>query len=342
MSKKIYAASAAILLALVFFAGSVNVSFAKTCDGGLLKDCGMEGFYGDEGAGSGVWKISRIGGSPQISLHPVEGWPSGPSVWMQGSAPFEAAIYQQVQVTPGHGYCLSIPFAVVALDGVGMHDGPVVRKVGIDTLGGTDPNAGSITWSPDFTGKGRFDDDQLKVCEYAHAAVITAYIRVINQVDGKHVDVYLDSPALVEDTGMTPIQVNTAPTAAPTSVPPTEAPTKQVVPTDAPAIEPTDAPTDVASATAVAPTPTERVEPTATELVVPTKLALPTRTRAAVALSNPRPTRARADATQNAASDSSNENSGAEFGTLAVIGLAGISGAILMGIVAAVLLLRRK
>ena len=341
MKRKTFAAGAAILLALVFFASSAKTSFAKVCDGGLLKDCGMEGFYGDEGAGSGVWKIVRIGGSPQISLHPVEGWPSGPSVWMQGNAPFEAAIYQQVQVTPGHGYCLSIPFAVVAVDGTGMHDGPVVRNVGIDKLGGSDPNAGSITWSPDFTGKGRFDDDQLKVCDYAQAATITAFIRVNNQFDGKHVDVYLDSPALVEDTGMTPIQVNTAPTAAPTGIPPTAAPTKAVVPTDVPAAEPTDAPTDVP--TDIPPSATEQVEPTATDSPKPTSAGLPTRTRVSVALSNPRPTRARVDSTQQDETvDTSSENASPEFGTLAIFGLVGISGAILMGIVAAVLLLRRK
>lgn len=205
-----FATSAAILLALVFFASSPPRVLADDPKCGLLQDCGFDHFYEPEGACSGIWKCDGGG----VALTPSEGWPKGPSLTFSGTAPFDRKVWQTVAVTPGKGYRLSCPFCVVAVDGVGLHDSEINRRVGIDSLGGTDPNSGNIKWSNDFFGKGRFDDDQLQVSEYARADHITVFIWVVNPYVGKHVDVYVDTPGLVENPDMPPIQVS-VPTVTP-------------------------------------------------------------------------------------------------------------------------------
>ncbi len=244
----------------------------------------MNGFYGDAGAGSGAWKIFKVSGNARFSLHPVEGWPSGPSVWIQSdNAPFDAGIYQQVAVTPGTGYHFSIPFAVMALNAKHWQDGDQVnRRVGIDPFGGTDANSANIVWSPDFFGMGRFEDDKLAVDAYAKSAKVTVFIRAINPYTDKHVDVYLDSPTLQVNTSMAPIQV-TAPTATNAPPPATKAVPPTARPTQAPtevAEQPTDEPADTPVPTeTVAPSVTAEPQATAEPSDTPTKV--PTRVRRA-------------------------------------------------------------
>ena len=335
--KSMFATSAAIVLALLFFAAHLSPVHAQNplcgdLGGGLLQDCSMDNFYGNEGACSGVWKCSTISG---VDLSQSEGWKKGPSVRFAGDAPFDRTIFQQVNVTPGHGYCFSSPFFVVAINpGHWQNGDPINRRVGIDPFGGNDPNSGAIKWSPDFFGKGRFDDDALKVCEYAQGPVITVFLRAINDVQGKHVDVYIDSPSLVENKDMPPIQV-AAPTAppAPTQPPPTVAPTRE--PTIK--LEATDEPIPTEE-----PLPTDEptLEPPPT--VQTTSTPVPTRTRVALVQPSPRPTRVRLASAQTSSESDAAPSVGFEFGTLGVIGLMVISGAIVMVSAAAVLLLRRK
>ncbi len=331
-----FATSAAIVLALVFFAMYLPPAHAQNPDcgplgGGLLQDCSFDNFYGNEGACSGVWKCSTISG---VALSQSEGWKKGPSVHFLGDGPFDRTIFQQVNVTPGHGYCFSSPFFVVAINPGGWHHGdPVNRLVGIDPFGRGDPSSGTIKWSPDFFGKGRFDDDSLKVCEYAQSPVITVLLRAINDVQGKHVDVYTDSPSLVENPDMPPIQV-AAPTAPPA---PTQPPT--VAPTRAPTVEP--AATDEPAPTEE-PLPTDEPTLAPTATVEATETAAPTSTRVALVQPSPRPTRPRLAAAQSTANSDASQSAAFELGPFAVLGLAVIFGAIVMVSAAAILLLRRK
>ncbi len=324
MYRKMFATSAAVLLALLFFAFFNQPASALDPKCGLLPDCTFDDFYGNEGACSALWQCDNPSG---IGLTESEGWPSGPSLTFAGSAPFERKVWQRVAVTPGKGYRFACPFCVVNINGQGWHDGDQVnRRLGIDPFGGTDPNSPNIKWSNDFFGKGRFDDDELQVSEYARADHITVFIWVSNPYGDKHVDVFVDTPGLFEDSGMPPIQI-APPTVTPPPPPPTDAPVvkpTRVPPTNAP--EPTAAPTD-------APT----LEPTQEPTAAPTLRA----TRAAQVAPTARPTRVRSAAASNApaaAAPSLLNN----VGVLAIVGCVGIAGALVLVGAALFLLLRRK
>lgn len=331
MVRNVFTTGAAILLALLFFANLTNPAHADpppTC--GLLQDCYMAGFYGDEGAGSGIWKI--FGNSPGIGLAAVEGWPSGPSVQMHSeNRPFDGGIYQQVPVEAGKGYHFDLAWAVETVDGKGYQDWyQVNRRLGIDPFGGTDPNSPNVQWSADHFGSGKF---VLALDAYAKAPVITVFIRVTNPYNDHVVDVYLDTASLNVNSGMAPIQI-TQPTVTPPPPPPTTVPTAK--PTRVPpttASEPTDAPTDE-------PTTVPTDEPTLEPTVEPTPR--PARTRAAQVQPTVRPTRARAVAATQSDNDNASTNQFGAFGMLAVVGFIGLMGAVVLFGAAAFLLLRRK
>ncbi len=335
--RKMFAASAAILLALIFFASAPTATYAEDPRCGLLKDCEFDEFYGDEGACSGVWKCDI---ASNIQLTEGEGWPKGPSLTFKGDAPFERKVFQRVAVTPGKGYRFSCPFCVVNVNGAGWHEGDEVnRRLGIDPFGGTDPNSSNIKWSNDFFGKGRFDDDALSVSEYARADHITVFIWVINPYADKHIDVFVDTPGLVENSDMPPIQVTaptvTPPPAPPTNVPPTAKPTNAPKATQEPTQEPE--PTDE-------PLPTDEPMAEPTTIVEPTSAPRPTRTRVALVQPTTRPTRTRVASSPGTTStqNSTPQVSPIELGMAGFIGLLGVSTAIVLVSAAAFLLLRRK
>ncbi len=285
MRRNLIALGAALLLALVLAVRNTPPVVAVTWDCGLLQDCGFDNFYGDAGAGSGPWKVFKTSGASGLSLIQSDGWPSGPSLKVSGDVPFESGVYQQVPVTPGNGYTLSLAYAVVNINGGGWHEGDQVnRRLGIDPNGGTNPSAGSVTWSGDYFARGKFDDDVLQVSEYAKSPTITVFIRVINPYGDRHVDVFIDAAKLVLNSGMAPIQV-TAPTATrpPTAVPPTAAPAT-ARPTRAPATPApvaTDVPTDIPATDKPAAAADALASPTTHVPDTPTRI--PTRVRRTVA-----------------------------------------------------------
>lgn len=329
--------SAALLLALVFFAGGGRFAYAQGTGCGLLQDCEMDGFYGDSGAGSGPWKIFHMSDSrPGIGLSRAEGLP-GPSVLLHSeNKAYDSGIYQQVQVTPGTGYQFKFDWAVEKINGQGWQPGyQVNRRLGFDPYGGTDPHSPNVIWTGDYFDNGKID---LTMSEYARAPVITVYVRVTNPYTDKVVDVFLDAGAVYVDQGMPPIQV-TPPTAVPppptTPPQPTARPTRQ--PTDVPdaATEelPTDEPTQEAT---VAPTPTSAVPIHQLTPRVPTEAMI------AKAAATARPTRARVTtADVEASSNSTPSISPIEIG---VIGLFGIGGILVAGLMVglALVLLRRN
>ncbi|MCG3142695.1 MAG: hypothetical protein HDKAJFGB_04223 [Anaerolineae bacterium] len=325
-----FATSAAVLLALLFFVSFTRSASALDPKCGLLPDCTFDDFYGNEGACSALWKCDNPSG---VGLTEHEGWPKGPSLTFAGDAPFDRKVFQRVAVTPGKGYRFSCPFCVVNINGQGWHDGDQVnRRLGIDPFGGTDPNSPNIKWSNDFFTKGRFEDDVLQVSEYARADHITVFIWVSNPYGDKHVDVFVDTPSLVEDSGMPPIQV-TQPTVTPPPPPPTEAPVvkpTRVPPTDAPAptLEPTAAPAD---------------EPTAEPTVAPTDAPTVRPTRKVAQLEpTARPTRVRSAPAASSAQPSAPPALLNNVGIFAVVGCVGIAGALILVGAALFLLLRRK
>jgi hypothetical protein len=339
MLRKMFAVSAAILLALLFFALAPQISFADDPPCGLVKDCSFSDFYNPDGACSGAWKCFYVSAQhPGIGLSQAEGGRTIPSViFKTTNAAFDAGLYQQVAVTPGVGYRFNILWAVERLNAVAWQDGyQINRKVGIDGTGGTDPNSPAIKWSPDYFGSGKFTDEDIVVSEYARAATITVFIRVMNPYDDKVAEVYIDSASLIPNTDMPPIQVAPpTPTSAPTLPPPTTKHTREAQPTQEATTPPE--PTDSPSPTLVAEEPTASV-------AEPTTAARPTRTRVAQVQPTVRATRTRVSVAQNSSSASNNSSqvSAVELGALGLLGLVGISVAILLVAAAAFLLLRRK
>jgi hypothetical protein len=330
MYRNVFATGAAILLALLFFVSDSQSVSAQDPKCGLLPDCTFDNFYGNEGACSALWKCDNPSG---VGLTEHEGWPKGPSLTFAGDAPFDRKVFQRVAVTPGKGYRFSCPFCVVNVNGQGWHDGDQVnRRLGIDPFGGADPNSSNIKWSGDFFGKGRFEDDVLQVSEYARADHITVFIWVNNPYGDKHVDVFVDTLGLFEDSGMPPIQI-AQPTVTPPPPPPTDPPAAQptrVPPTDAP--EPIQAPTD---APTVEPTAEPPQEPTDAPTVRPTR-------KIAQVEPTARPTRARAARAAQSENDNAAPFELGSFGLLAFIGFFGMVGAIVLFGAALFLLLRRK
>lgn len=334
MVRNVFAAGAAVLLALLFFAFFSSPASAQDPKCGLLPDCTFDNFYGNEGACSALWQCDNPSG---IGLTENEGWPKGPSLTFAGDAPFDRKVFQRVAVTPGKGYRFSCPFCVVNMNGQGWHDGDQVnRRLGIDPFGGTDPNSPNIKWSGDFFTKGRFEDDVLQVSEYARADHITVFIWVTNPYSDKHVDVFVDTPGLFEDSGMPPIQI-TQPTVTPPPPPPTNLPAPKptrVPPTNAP--EPAALPTKSLEPTSI---PTELPEPTEAPTNAPT--VRPTR-RVAQAEPTARPTRARAAVASPSGPTSASPALLNNFGVFAVVGCLGVAGALVLLGAAFFLLLRRK
>lgn len=331
MVRNVFAAGAAILLALLFFASSAQPAAAQDPKCGILPDCTFDGFYGNEGACSALWKCDSTSG---VGLTEHEGWPKGPSLTFAGDAPFDRKVWQRVAVTPGKGYRFACPFCVVNINGKGWHEGDQVnRRLGIDPFGGTDPNSSNIKWSGDFFGKGRFEDDVLQVSEYARADYITVFIWVNNPYGDKHVDVFVDTPGLFENPDMPPIQI-TQPTVTPPPPPPT----------NPPAAKPTRVPPTIASEPTPEPTPEPTLaatdEPTLPPIPEPT--LRPARTKAAQVQPTVRPTRARAAAAAQTDNNDSTPIQLGSFGALAFVGFFGLMGGLILFGAAAFLLLRRK
>lgn len=117
---------------------------------------------------------------------------------MWSSYQFDAGIYQQISgVTPGQGYGFDIPM-VTYWRGPGYRDsdGKMVKQVGIDPTGGTDPTSSNIIWSnPNDNDKAWVYMD---VAATAQASTITVFARVQagDNQSGNHTDldmVYFDA-----------------------------------------------------------------------------------------------------------------------------------------------------
>lgn len=267
----------------------MNVRFLKTLIGLILLGvCGgagvhaqgvpinadpdFDGFYSTGDGNPGAWKPFKISNpGPTVWKHPSEGFPKGPSVWIYADArTFDGGIYQQVAVKAGHGYHFEVQWASVRHGGVSVvEDVQLVRMVGIDPFGGTNPLSPNVRWSPEYFGSGKATRD-LAIDEYARSAQITIFIRAQNRYPDSRNEVFFDHALLTENTGMPPIQI-----ASPTA---TLMPTATARPAS-----PTIARTRTATSQPIPPT----LAPTVTS--IPTNTAEPTATRTPRATATPEP-----------------------------------------------------
>ena len=260
-----------VLIAISFLFIFLAVRSLASAQGATINaDPDFDNFYTAGNGTSGAWipyKISNPG--PVIWKAPTEGWPKGPSLWIYGDViPFDGGVYQVVSVTPGHGYHFEVAWAVVRHDGVGIHDdSQLIRQVGIDPYGGTNPLSSNVQWSGEYTGSGKFAPE-LAIDQYAQSDHITIYLRAQNHYTDSRNEVFFDHAVLTEN-GAPPITV-ASPTPPPTVRPPTAVP-KPAAPTRTRAV----------------PTSTSTLEPTLTATPEPTQTSEPTATRTPRATETP-------------------------------------------------------
>jgi hypothetical protein len=273
-----------VVLLLAVLVGGVSVASSLAQDenrcpemdgypGNLIFNCSFERGWlpvelGEIGEG---WAYVVESGRPALDHSTFERLHGATAqrIWTDGVA-FTASIYQQVpDVIPGTAYVAGVDWAAIKPS----QGANIERRVGIDPLGGTDPTAARIVWSPSVWEWGH-DFSALRVSAVAQASTITLFVRVNVPsssgpdeafIDAVHLEVDLSQPTA------TPTPVPPSPTA--TSAPPT--PTWTPVPstaTPSPSLTPTALPTDTSTPTA-SPTPTAAATNTPTATQVPEVLS---------------------------------------------------------------------
>lgn len=163
-----------------------------------LYSASMQFNRGSCGGGAHVEKIEG-GDSLAIFAHDLE-WTDKPG------KPFDVAVYQQVQATPGSAYSLSAWMLSLCGGSTMPNDCPpgfyMAKMLGIDPTGGTDPNAESVIWIEDrrnFVENGqRVGWVNLRLGTVAQAETITVFGRINSpfQWHGNHA--FIDAFSLVE------------------------------------------------------------------------------------------------------------------------------------------------
>lgn len=145
--------------------------------------------------------VERIEGEDALAMwaHDLE-WTSAPG------KPFDAAVYQQVEVTPGTAYSLSgwlISFCGGSRVPSDCPTGNYIGKMlGIDPTGGTDPLADSVVWVENrqnfVENDARVGWNNLRLSVVAEAETITVFGRIRSpfQWHGNHA--IIDAFSLVE------------------------------------------------------------------------------------------------------------------------------------------------
>jgi hypothetical protein len=218
----------AVLLALILaptLLQASNRSPAALADGyQLLVNPGMEVFdppYADDcQVASGwqrFWTNSQEPCWMDTAVYAGDGWveriEGDTSQLIVGTEPYTAGIRQQVTgLTPGvdygfHAAMLTI-YQTSASDGV---DGTMIKQVGMDPTGGTDPEAPTVIWSEaDDHDQGPWSID-LRTAATAQSSTVTVFIRVVSLYDsggGAYENLsFLDSAILAR----TPVVYATSP-----------------------------------------------------------------------------------------------------------------------------------
>ncbi len=187
------------------------------------------------------------------------------------SQTFDAGLYQTVRnLTPGVYYWFRVGYFVAAksTDGPNVDTETIIRQVGVDPTGGTDPNSKNIIWNPPLAPYKRvaLNHPNMILLFPARADKATFYIRAIaNDATIGENRVWIDAICMEPRSQM------------PTAVPPdstlTATPTRTAPPTST--STPSATPTATRTST---PTPTNTATPTATSTPSPTFTVTPTPT----------------------------------------------------------------
>lgn len=198
--------------------------------------------------------------------------PPSQQIWSDGGN-FRVGIFQVVNnLIPGATYIAGVGWVPYT-----SPDGSIMRQVGIDPYGGTNPTAPTVIWGPEDWRFSRFTN--LEVRAVAQTPTITIFIRVYNPVSHGADIVFIDGANLIQDTNVPiiPVLPPGAPTATP--VPPTaEPPTPTYTPEPLPPTNTAEPATATPIPTNTVPVPTNTAEPATATSVPPTNTPLPTET----------------------------------------------------------------
>ena len=238
---------------------------------------------------------------------------------------FDSGIYQVISgVNPGASYEFSVGWAAMLRDTGGGNnqkfDDVIIRRVGYDPYGGTDPQSVNVQWGPEVgTGSsGRsLNHPDMRITFKALSNQVTVFVRVYNLSTSASDKVFYDVMCLLPrgDIPVEPVQPSVTPTPPATAVPPTSA--------DPPTPRPTRVPPTV---TRIPATDLPTV-PAQAFTATPPKVAQ----RRATATPEPRSSIPRGGNTSDSSGDGSSAGNGLSLAV--ILGSVGIIGISLLGIV---------
>lgn len=160
---------------------------------------------------------------------------------------FDAGIYQVItNLQPGASYEFSVGWAAMLRDTGGGNnikvDDQVIRRVGVDPYGGTDPQSPNLRWGPEVgTGSsGRsLNHPDMRITFQAMSNQATVFLRVYNLSTSASDKVFFDVMCLLPRGDIPTVQIEptatpTLPATATSEVPPTRVPPTRVPPTATP------------------------------------------------------------------------------------------------------------
>ncbi len=156
---------------------------------------------------------------------------------------FDAGIYQVIAgVQPGASYEFSVGWAAMLRDTGGGNnqkfDDVIIRRVGVDPYGGTDPQSPNLQWGPEVgTGSsGRsLNHPDMRITFKAMANQVTVFVRVYNLSTSASDKVFFDVMCLLP-RGDIPVEtIEPSPTPTPLVTEPPPEPSRPPAPTRVPA-----------------------------------------------------------------------------------------------------------
>ncbi len=194
-------AAALLFLLLILIPGQVvGQSVSPQADAfQLLTNPGMEGYDPPydrfEGAACQVasgwqrfwyggptpcWMDTRVFAASPLGGGWVERIEGETSQMLVATEPYTAGLLQRVTgLTPGLGYGFHAALLTIFQSSAPpTNDGTMIKQLGLDPTGGTDPQAPTVVWTaPDDHDEGPWDIDQ-RLSLYAQAPTLTVFIRV--------------------------------------------------------------------------------------------------------------------------------------------------------------------
>jgi hypothetical protein len=128
------------------------------------------------------WMDTRVFADSRLGSGWVERIKGETSQLIVGTKPYTAGLLQRVTgLTPGMGYGFhAAMLTIYQTSAPPAVDGTMIKQVGIDPTGGTDPQAPTVVWSePDDHDEGPWDVER-RTAVFGESTAMTVFIRVIS------------------------------------------------------------------------------------------------------------------------------------------------------------------